>query len=296
MSEALALRGEHAPGLLSEARKALVEWVRDGGSAGRTFLQVHLRAGEDGCFRIRHEADRAVPDEELRRSENPFTAREIAQTTSAGEHRPLKTAPNLRRGWLLASLDERGLWTAMDYLYPACVVHWHAGRIGGLRVTPWAATAARQSGMYGSVRLLTEEPIRDAVKACCGDAVCLRQVAWGISESDPAPLDSRSRLDEEAPRPDSEAAVPCPEACSMFISFARAVLAVERKPRREIGTLGAVNEVELLQLRRLVTSAAIPSAGEPREGEFDDPLNRRRLRYLAERIGATPERADGGDS
>ena len=48
---------------------------------------------------------------------DPFAAREIAQTTGAGDHRPLKTAPNLRQGWALVDLDARALWTALDYLY-----------------------------------------------------------------------------------------------------------------------------------------------------------------------------------
>ena len=41
MSEAAALRGEHAPGALPEARGALLAWVREGGADGRAFLQVH---------------------------------------------------------------------------------------------------------------------------------------------------------------------------------------------------------------------------------------------------------------
>jgi len=295
VSETAAVRGEHAPGLLAEARAAFAAWVRAGGAAGRGFLEVRVRSTPDGRFALSHLSDGEADPATLRRLSDPYAARDIAQTTAAGEHRPLKTAPNLRRGWLLEGVDERGLWTALDYLYPACVAHWHAGRLGGLRVTPWSATAGRQSGMYASVRLLAEPAVRDAVRACCGDGVCLRQVAWGLDESRPEPLDASSPLDASAASPSGED-VPCPEACSMFTSFARAVLQVERKPRLPVAGLGELNEPELEQLRALLESAARGPTEEIREGEFDDPLNRRRLRYLALRIGGVPRSGEAGDS
>src|SRR5690606_16163485 len=103
------------------------------------------------------------------------------------------------------------------YLYPAAAIHWYVARQGELEVTPWQETAARQSGMYSAVRLLPEPAVRAAVHACCADSVCLRSVGWGFSDADSKPMiadpDSRN----------AEAIVPCPEACSLFISFAREV-------------------------------------------------------------------------
>ncbi|HEX6071098.1 MAG TPA: DR2241 family protein [Longimicrobiaceae bacterium] len=293
MSEATALRGEHAPGALPEARGALLAWVREGGADGRVFLQVHLLALPGGGYRLRHLSDRDADSGALQILRDPYAAREVAQTSAAGEHRPLKTAPDLRAGWSFESLDERGLWTALDYLYPACAVHWYAGRKGTLRVTPWGATAGRQSGMYSPVRLLPPETLRDVVTACCADAVCLRRVAWGASEADPAPLDPDAA--SRAPREDAagEPEVPCPEACSMFISFARAVLRVERAARSDVPGLGRLNELEVQQIRRLVAAAAEGEVERPRDGEFDDPLNQRRLRYLAARLaGSEPMEPD----
>ena len=63
----------------------------------------------------------------------------------------------------------RALWTALDYLYPACALHWHAARTGSLRVTHWRETAARQTGMYGAVKLLPPDVVRNTVRACCGE-------------------------------------------------------------------------------------------------------------------------------
>lgn len=277
MSDAPEVRGGHVPGGVAEAREALLAWVEEAGEAGRVFLQVRVRATGDGRYELRHVADAEAPAASLQLLRDPFAAREIAQTTAEGEHRPLKTAPSLRRGWALAELDGRGLWTALEYLYPACAVHWHAGRAGTLRVTHWRETAARQSGMYSAVKLLPEGAVRDTVRACCGDAVCLRRVAWGIDDGTPLALAGEGPVA-------GDAEVPCPEACSMFVSFARKVLTLERAPRRELPGLAPLSAAELEQLREIVAAAASGAPGTVREGEFDDPLNPRRVRYLAARL------------
>jgi hypothetical protein len=272
MSE--APRGRHG-GAVTEARAALCAWVDAAADRGRAFLQVHL-SRTAGSYAIRHLEDAALPAEALERRSDPFAARLIAQTTSEGEHRPLKTAPNLRRGWLLAGLDARGLWTALDYLYPACAVHWHAGRAGRLAVTSWERTAGRQSGMYASVRLLSVDATRRAVHACCADAVCLRRVEWPVAEGG-AP--ERPDLSP----PPGDVTVPCPEACSLFISLARQLLVVEREPRVRTADGREMAESEAEQLLRLRERGE--EGGERvREGEFDDPLNSRRVRYLMRRL------------
>jgi hypothetical protein len=296
VSDQGAVRGLHAPAGLALARQELIGWVREASPHGREFLQAHLRALDDDQFSVRHVDDRAVPGAALETIRDPFRARVVAQTTDEGAHRPLKTAPDLRRGWLFEPLDARGLWTVLDYLYPAAVAHWHAGREGSLRVTQWSETAGRQSGIYSAVRLLSSEAVRDAAAACCGDAVCLRRVAWGLSADEPAPLRSDPAGEGELTGPESKGIVPCPEACSIFISFARVVLGVERSPRAPVAGLGSLNDPEREQIRSLVAAAADGPIDHPRDGEFDQPLNRRRLRYLAIRLGAEPGVGEGGAS
>lgn len=283
MSDAPAVRGAHAPAGVAEARAALVEWVDAAGERGRTFLQARLRRAAPGIYEIRNvrDAHRALASLSTV-SRDPYAAREIAQTTNQGEHRPLKTAPSLRQGWALVELDERGLWTALDYLYPACAMHWYAGREGTLRVTHWRETAGRQSGIYSPVGLLTETALRDTARACCGDVVCLRRVAWGVDAENPVPLPDE--LDGEMRAEGGDALVPCPEACSVFISFARKVLTLERSRREELAGLGPMSGAEVEQIRAIVARAATGTAEPVREGEFDEPANLRRVRYLAARL------------
>ena len=277
MSDAPSARGAHASGGVAEARRALLAWVDEAGEEGRVFLQARLRSTGEGYYEVRHVRDRRRPLKSLEWvSSDPYLARDIAQTTNRGEHRPLKTAPNLKQGWALVELDGRGLWTALDYLYPACALHWYAGREGTLRVTHWRETAERQSGIYSAVKLLPDAAVRNVVRACCEDAVCLRRVAWRLDEASPPELPAEG--------PVEGALVPCPEACSMFVSLARQVLSLERAPRQEVPVLGPMADEELEQVRAVVAAAADGTLGAAREGDFAEPTNRRRVRYLAARL------------
>lgn len=278
MSDAPEQRGAHASRGVAEARRALAAWVDEAGEAGREFLEARLLATGEGRYEVRHRRDVHRSPESLEWvTSDPFFAREIAQVTNTGAHRPLKTSPNLRQGWALMDLDAAGLWTAVDYLYPAAAMHWHTGRTGSLRVTHWRETAARQTGIYASVRLLADEVLPDVVAACCADAVCLRRVAWDVDAGTfLAPPD-------EGPV-DGDAAVPCPEACSMFISFAREVMKIEREPRQADPGLGTLSATETEQVRAIVAGAAAGTIGGAREGEFEAPTNLRRIRYLAARL------------
>ena len=278
MSDAPSQRGAHAPGGVAEARAALLAWVDGAAEGGRVFLQARLLRVGEGRYEVRHRRDVHRPLGSLETvSSDPLEARVIAQTTNTGDHRPLKTSPNLAQGWALTELDGRGLWTALDYLYPACALHWYAGEQGTLRVTHWRETAGRQTGMYGAVKLLSDAATRNAVRACCADAVCLRRVAWGIDAETPLDLG-----DEGAP--EGEALVPCPEACSVFVAFARKVLVLESAPRTEVPGLAHMCPAEMEQLREIVAGAANGTLGTVREGEFDEPTNLRRIRYLAARL------------
>lgn len=286
MSEAPAARGSHAPESVAQARAAFIAWVDEAGPRGRHFLQILARSTGAGRYELLHREDADRPRDRLLTHTDPYAARPIAQTTASGDHRPLKTAPNLRSGWRLTELDASGLCIAVDYLYPACIAHWYSGRTGSLRVTHWRETADRQSGIYSPVRLLSDQAVRETVWACCDDSVCLRRVAWRIDESTPLGVfpDARS----------GDTHVPCPEACSLFTSLARTVLTLERSPREEMPGLGVLGTKEVEQIREIVDAAANGTLGEIREGDFAEGANTRRIRYLAARLRAreAPAAAD----
>jgi hypothetical protein len=261
---------------IARAREALAAEVRQAGDAGLVFLEARIREMAEG-FEIRHREDVAASEESLVLHTGPHQARHIAQTTASGQHRPLKTSPNLRRGWRLAGLGEGELWTALDYLYPSCALDRFREAEGRLATTSWRDTAERQSGIYSAVRLLESEDLPRTVEACCAASVCGRRVAWGESAGD-------EPLSAEGDGLAGSVTVPCPEPCSLFISFARKVLILERAPRHRVPGVGVLAGAETEQLTAAVERAAAGTLDEIGEGDFGEPANRRRLRYLAARL------------
>ncbi|MDQ3863303.1 MAG: hypothetical protein M3317_07365 [Actinomycetota bacterium] len=262
MSEARSERRE-VQSVAPLSREAFAAWVDDA-PEGRTFGQVKIRPVLPLGYSLRHTGD--ARENGLRVSEDPREAREIAKLTEGGAYRPLKSSPNLRRGWELRVADAHGLVVAMNYLYPAGVVHWYLHREGRLNLTSFRENAARQSGIYKRVKRLTDEGVIDAARACCEDAVCLKKTLWDVDEDTPLDIDR------------GEGEIPCPEPCSIFVSFARRVRIFERENQRDLDAAG-LSPSEKEDLAALVEAAATGEVAFAREAEFEKPLNERRMRY-----------------
>ena len=248
----------------ARSREAFARWV-DGAPEGRAFGQVLVRPASPGGYELRHVEDAPAPREGLDPHDDPRAAREIAKLTEGGEYRPLKSSPNLRRGWALRVPDALALFVAMNYLYPAGVVHWHLHREGKLEVTHYRENAARQSGIYKRVQRLSDGGVQNAARACCESAVCLKRILWDVDGETPL-------LAERG-----EGEIPCPEPCSVFVSFARRVRLFEREERNLAP--GELTPSEKEDLAALVEAAGTGSVGFAREAEYEEPLNERRMRY-----------------
>jgi hypothetical protein len=243
------------------SREAFAAWV-DESAEGRTFGQVLVRPMAPAGYSLRHRDD--VDATNLEVHEDPRAAREIAKLTEDGAHRPLKSSPNLRRGWEIRVPDARELAVAMNYLYPAGIVHWHLYREGRLEITNFRENAARQSGIYKRIQHLSDEGVQNAARACCEDAVCLKRTLWNVDEATPLEMDR------------GEGEIPCPEPCSVFISFARRVRLFEREKDLDAAGLTSSEKEDLVAL---VEAAATGEVRFAREAEFEEPLNERRMRY-----------------
>jgi len=271
LSEAVSERPENAA---AASRDAFARWVDDA-TEGRVFGQVIARLTPTGGYVLRHVDDAQETD--LEASEDPRAAREIARLTENGEYRPLKSSPNLRRGWELRVADARSLATAMDYLYPAGVVHWFLRREGRLALTSFRQNAARQSGIYKRTQRLSDRGVLDAARACCEDAVCLKRTLWDVDEGTPLDIDR------------GQGEIPCPEPCSIFVSFARRVRLFERERERDAAGLTPSEREDLAALVEAASSGEVRFA---REAEFEKPLNERRMRYR--RLTLLPGLQSGG--
>jgi hypothetical protein len=116
---------------------------------------------------------------------------------------------------------------------------------------------------------LSDEGVQNAARACCEDAVCLKKPLWNVDAKTPLEMDR------------GEGEIPCPEPCSVFVSFARRVRLFERENERETLDAAGLSPSEKGDLAALVEAAAGGAKGIKfaREAEFEKPLNERRLRY-----------------
>jgi sirohydrochlorin cobaltochelatase len=180
----------------------------------REFLELQSSRGSwifgelsiDGLT-IRHFRD--IPAPALKVYTRPEDARELVKFDDSERYRPLKTAPNLRRGWLLALGSLEDLRLALDFIYPAALGTWLAFSQGSLEAIPLRQTLDRQTGMYRVARLVTDEQAEGAIDEICRQG-CLRRRLWSIHGS-------------QEVRPDSsQPCVLCAEACGILVGACRA--------------------------------------------------------------------------
>jgi sirohydrochlorin cobaltochelatase len=177
--------------------------------------QVVIEKNPPG-FSLRHEADTGREDLEI--SHSPEDALGIARRDDSGDYRPLKTAPNLRRGWELRLDSLAALRLALDGIYPAALGNWRAVLRGEKIAPPLRETLNRQTGMYRITGLLTHNEAARIIDSLCRPG-CLRQILWPIESADPVPAPAA---------PEGRIPLFCTNPCSHFLGKARE--AVKSRP------------------------------------------------------------------
>src|SRR6476660_4921500 len=155
----------------------LIAEILNGLGVPFSFGQILIQKGDDSAFVLLHRDDASL--DLLQTHREAQDAAEIAKYDDAGNYRPLKTAPNLRRGWRLelASVDE--LRRALDYFYPGRLAVFAAWKSGYLRTTALRETLDRQSGMYRAAERISDSQINDVVADFCrSDSCCIRTILW----------------------------------------------------------------------------------------------------------------------
>jgi sirohydrochlorin cobaltochelatase len=184
---------------------------------GRLLIGQVLIGGD---FTLRHVSDEGRGD--LAVHDSPRDARLLARYDSTGEYRPLKTAPNLIRGWILKTGSIEGLELALEFLYPGALGLWLSSLKGTLRPTSLRTTLDRQTGMYRITQLIREDQALDLVGARCCSSACLRTVLWGYDEEKPIaslPEEKRSL----AGLPTDRIPLICRELCNLVVAAARPI-------------------------------------------------------------------------
>jgi len=172
-------------------------------------------------YDLRHAADGNT--ENLKVYKDPRAAREIARYDAVGNYRPLKTAPNLKRGWIIETGSLEGLEMALEFFYPAALGLWFSWLQGTLRPTSFRETLGRQSGMYRVTQLITEKQSEDLIAHCCSsDGGCLRTILWEIRPGEPLRSLPASKL-SLAGLPSDHMPLICREVCNLVVAAARPI-------------------------------------------------------------------------
>jgi sirohydrochlorin cobaltochelatase len=211
-----------------------------------SFGQILVLKGDDSAFVLLHRDDASL--DRLQTHRDAQDAAEIAKYDDAGNYRPLKTAPNLRRGWRLELATIEELRRALDYFYPGRLAVFAAWKSGYLKTTALRETLDRQSGMYRVAAKVSDLQINDLVASFCrSDSGCLRTILWkrdrnGVIASTKLPKEKfdpvydqvmaacSRRPEGDARASHSEAAtVPlfCQEACNLLVAECRKVVKAE---------------------------------------------------------------------
>ena len=196
------------------------------------FGQLLICPTNGGGFVVRHRDDENAQGLKIFR--NADDAIEIARYDQAGNFRPLKTAPNLRRGWQLEVADLGELQCALDYFYPGRLAILAAWSKNQLETTSLRETLDRQSGMYRVAAKISDEQL-DVVVAniCQSSGGCLRTILWkrdqsGANPSTKLPADKFDPAHDQLGRGENTIPLLCQEICSLLLNECRKAVKGER--------------------------------------------------------------------
>ena len=194
------------------------------------FLTRQLQAGSFRLGQVVVSSDLSIVHAEdigrndLEHFTDAHSAVEIAKYDEEGGYRPLKGAPNLRRGWKLALETSEHVVLALEFLYPAALGNLMAFEADALEPVPLRATLDRQTGMYAVVRKMTDAQAQDLIGQVCDlQQGCLRRILWSI---DDRTAGARTETAQEIQERLSGGELPilCAEACNFFIAAGRKVV------------------------------------------------------------------------
>ncbi len=153
----------------------------------------------------------------------PVAARKIAMLDAAGNFRAIKTAPTLKRGWLLVLNTEAQLRLALDFFYPAALGFCDHHQNGTLKPVHLRETMGRQTGMYRFANTIKDEQAQQMVACeCDAKTKCLRRITWQLTEAQPLTELTAEKLPPTDPTP-TEIPLLCVEACTHLVSSAREI-------------------------------------------------------------------------
>jgi hypothetical protein len=243
----------------------------------RLWGQVVVRRLGSG-FELLHLDDRGPSPPDLRQVE-VHDLRALADRDAVGRFRPLKTAPNLVRGWRCCPRSKADLQQALHHLYPGSLPDWWTMVTGNAAPAQWSEVAQRQLGQGKILRTLDDSALASVIRTTCAPSACLRHRRWhapGISQD----------------LTDGKSVIPCLEPCSLCLNFARSCARIEKSNKVPLN---------LAPLEIATTIAALRQAlGNPgteiRAGDLQHPLHPLHIARLLDRHASVWSLASENDT
>ncbi|MGI9088971.1 MAG: DR2241 family protein [Chthoniobacterales bacterium] len=213
----------------ASAEDAVEEWLQElPARIGEIFIA--RRAAKEIALCHRDDAGHETPEV----FSNAEAAIEIARYDDAGVYRPLKTAPNLRHGWLLLLADFGEVRRALNYFYPARLAVFARWSADELKPTALRETLGRQTGMYRTAAKISDEQADSLVgNFCRSEGGCLRTILWkrdalGASPSSLLPPEKFAPAFDQSGRGEKALPLFCQEGCNLLVAEARKVVKAGR--------------------------------------------------------------------
>jgi len=202
------------------------EFLQDLLESGATCIgEIAIAQLTGARFVLSHRDD--VERDTLDVFEGAEAASRIGRFDDLGVYRPLKTAPNLRRGWRLVLHGTRELFRALDLFYPARLAVLEAFRRQLLKPTSLRETLDRQSGMYRVAARISDSDLNRLVGSFCrSEGGCLRTIQWkrDLNNTIPSTLLPPGKFDpghDQTGRREEAIPLLCQEACNLLVAAAR---------------------------------------------------------------------------
>lgn len=157
----------------------------------------------------------------------------IARFDDGGAYRSLKTAPNLRHGWLLVLPSLAEAERALEFFYPGRSSAYRAWQRNELRITSFRETLGRQSGMYRAAAKIGDAEVDELIgNFCRSDGGCLRTILWrrdaaGTRASSLLPPEKFDLHHDQTGRVEPTLPLLCQESCNLLVAAARKVVKSE---------------------------------------------------------------------
>ncbi|MDB6074622.1 MAG: hypothetical protein JWO89_2262, partial [Verrucomicrobiaceae bacterium] len=207
------------PSPVEPGSPTIIPWLEQKAAYGLTIGQVRVKKEDEG-YLLCHLEDIAALDF-IAVQHGSEAAREIAQLDAAGAFRPLKSAPNLKRGWAVHVADVQALRLALDHLYPAALGLAIQEEQGTLQPVPLRANLGRQTGMYRFTNTISDDQAVDMVgKGCDYNSKCLRRITWGLTKEQPL---YGPAVAKTLPLEGADVPLLCVEVCPLIVGQARKI-------------------------------------------------------------------------